>query len=175
MLEVEAKVKVEDLVSIQSFLEREGAERLGESVQKDIYFNAPHRDFGETDEALRVRYADDEAVVTYKGPKIGLTGIKAREEINLDVKRGDRAEMIVERLGFRRTAVIIKHRIEYRWQETTIELDEVEGLGTYIEIEVLCEDGGEAASKKIEQVKRDLGIEGKNITASYLELFLSTQ
>ena len=68
--------------------------------EHDIYYNAPHRDFGQTDEAVRVRYTDDHAVVTYKGPKIKKFGLKAREELNFAVESGETFETMLDRLGF---------------------------------------------------------------------------
>ena len=80
--------------------------------EHDIYYNAPHRDFGQTDEAVRVRYTDDHAVVTYKGPKIKKFGLKAREELNFAVESGKTFETMLDRLGFTRTLEVNK------WRET---------------------------------------------------------
>ena len=107
--------------------------------EHDVYYNAPHRDFGVTDEAVRVRYTDDHAVITYKGAKIGASGLKAREELNTAVESGEVFEAILDRLGFTRTAEVNKWRENYQLGTTAISLDSVDELGTFVEIEVLAE------------------------------------
>lgn len=121
MLEVEAKFAVKDLESVRAGLDRKGGVRMGRRQQeRDVYYNAPHRDFGgETDEALRVRYDDTGGVtVTYKGPKIRVGSAKAREEFNLAVADGETLEGILSRLGFRRAAMVLKVRESTRWGGT---------------------------------------------------------
>jgi len=87
MYEVEIKVSA-DTDAVRKRLRAAGAERVDARRQRDAYYDAPHRDFAETDEALRVRRetplpdgigAETEAVstadptaettkLTYKGP-----------------------------------------------------------------------------------------------------------
>ena len=55
MLEIELKVRVDSLDPIRQNLNDRHAEFQGKQHEHDIYYNAPHRDFGTTDEALRVR------------------------------------------------------------------------------------------------------------------------
>ncbi|MFB0544890.1 MAG: class IV adenylate cyclase, partial [Asgard group archaeon] len=69
MIEVEVKAKVDDLNKFKAALKAMGAQFIKKVEDVDLYFNAPHRDFMETDEAFRVRRRDDEIIVTYKGPK----------------------------------------------------------------------------------------------------------
>ncbi|MGM0685281.1 MAG: class IV adenylate cyclase, partial [Halobacteriota archaeon] len=54
MFEVEIKVPA-DVDAVRERLREAGAERVGARRQRDDYYDAPHRDFAETDEALRVR------------------------------------------------------------------------------------------------------------------------
>ena len=70
MLEIELKVRVNSLDPIRQNLKNRHAEFRGKQHEHDIYYNAPHRDFGSTDEALRVRYTKDHALITYKGKKL---------------------------------------------------------------------------------------------------------
>jgi len=88
MLEIESKVRVPSLDPVRRQLVMHNARFSGRKREHDVYYNAPHRDFGVTDEAVRVRYTDDHAVITYKGAKIGASGLKAREELNTAVESG---------------------------------------------------------------------------------------
>ena len=171
MLEVEAKIKVNSVEKIKEILESKCAEFIGNSIQRDTYYNAPHRDFAETDEALRIRDNGMKYELTYKGPKIKGTGAKAREEFNLDVNSADILKAILLKLSFKKSGMVFKRREEYSYKKTTIALDIVETIGEFVEIEVITDDK-DSALITIEAVKTDLGITGENIRESYLEMVL---
>jgi len=175
MLEIELKVRVDALDPIRKNLLARHAGFTGRQHEHDIYYNAPHRDFGTTDEALRVRYTDGPALVTYKGKKIPELGLKAREELNTTVESGEVFEAILDRLGFTKTAEVNKWRENYRLGEASFSLDTVENLGTFAEIEIMAEKNGEDATAAITTLAKEMGISGEPILASYLELLLSTR
>ena len=175
MLEFELKVRIASLDPVRKQLIRHNARFCGRVHEHDIYYNAPHRDFGVTDEAIRVRYTDDHAVVTYKGAKLKTSALKAREELNLVVDSGAVFEQMLDRLGFTRTAEVNKWRENYRLSDAAITLDEVEGLGTFVEIEILAEDENSGTAARIEEIAKEIGVCGEPILASYLELLLSKQ
>jgi adenylate cyclase class 2 len=171
MLEVELKVKVPSLEPIRKNLLEKGAENTGRI--HDIYYNAPHRDFGVTDEAVRVRYTNDHAVVTYKGAKIKKFGLKAREELNTAVESGEVFETMLDRLGFTKTTEVNKWRENFRYADAAICLDEVNELGTFVEIEIMTSDENSHAEKEIKRIAHEIGVSGEPILASYLELLLA--
>ena len=173
MLEVELKVKIPSLDPVRERLVQKGAASRGKVHEHDIYYNAPHRDFGQTDEAVRVRYTDDHAVVTYKGPKIKKFGLKAREELNFAVENGNTFETMLDRLGFKKTLEVNKWRENYQLGTAMISLDQVDGLGTYAEIEVIAKDEADNPTAQIEKIAKEIGAEGEPILESYLELLLA--
>ncbi len=173
MLEIELKARAENLSKVRNALREMNARFLHRNHEHDIYYNAPHRDFAGTDEALRVRYTDGKAVVTYKGAKIPGFKLKAREELNTAVESGEVFEQVLQRLGFTRTATVDKWRETYALSDATVALDEVEGLGTFVEIEVITGNDRSTALATIERLKKELGITGEAILSSYLELILS--
>ena len=175
MLEIELKVRVDALGPVRERLQQFNAESSGRVHEHDIYYNAPHRNFAKTDEALRVRYTGGKAVVTYKGAKLKNLGLKAREELNTAVESGEVFSGILARLGFIKTAEVNNWREHYRYGNASIALDEVEHLGTFVEIEVLADTETQAATERIETIKKELGITGEAILASYLELLQSGQ
>ena len=89
--EVEQKYAVAEVSPLMDALESLGIQWQNEVCQRDAYFNHPSRDFAITDEAVRIRIEDDEACLTYKGPKIG-TKAKTRKEIELPIVEGVAAE-----------------------------------------------------------------------------------
>ncbi|MDD2473020.1 MULTISPECIES: class IV adenylate cyclase [unclassified Methanoculleus] len=173
MIEVEAKFAVPDISRVRDRLSLQGVRMAGRQQERDVYYNAPHRDFGETDEALRVRYDDTGVTVTYKGPKVLVGSAKAREEFNLAVASGETFETILSRLGFRHAATVLKVREFYEMDDVTVTLDDVASLGTFIEIEILTEGNNEEAADRIGVIAKELGVDGPPIYTSYLEMLLS--
>ena len=173
MLEIELKVQVDALGPIREQLNKRNAQFSGRIHEHDIYYNAPHRDFGMTAEAMRVRYTNEHAVITYKGAKRAKYGLKAREELNTAVESGDVFEQILVRLGFVKTAEVNKWRENYRLGTAAISLDSVDELGTFVEIEVMTDLDGPDATEQINTLAKEMGIVGEPILASYLELLLS--
>lgn len=82
MYEVEQKYRLADVAAVEAALARLGATWHGTAEQVDRYFNHPCRDFGVTDEALRLRRTDDALAITWKGPRLDATA-KTRREIEL--------------------------------------------------------------------------------------------
>ena len=175
MLEIELKVRVDSLDPIRQNLKDRHAEFRGKQHEHDLYYNAPHRDFGSTDEALRVRYTDGPALVTYKGRKLREYGLKAREELNTAVESGEVFEQILVRLGFTKTAEVNKWRENYKLGNASFALDLVDHLGTFVEIEIMAETDGSDAASQIQKIAKEMEISGEPILASYLELLLSTR
>jgi adenylate cyclase, class 2 len=173
MLEVELKVRVPSLDLVRELLTEQKAAFSGKLHEHDIYYNAPHRDFGETDEAVRVRYTDNHALVTYKGPKLKKFGLKAREELNFAVESGEAFETMLLRLGFTKTTEVNKWRENYKLGTASISLDTVDELGTFAEIEVIVENEHTDPSEQIGKIAKEIGAVGEPILASYLELLQS--
>ncbi|MFA5269652.1 MAG: class IV adenylate cyclase [Methanoregula sp.] len=173
MLEVELKVKIPSLDPVREKLTGKNAQSGGKVHEHDIYYNAPHRDFGQTDEAVRVRYTNDHAVVTYKGPKIKKFGLKAREELNFAVECGRTFETMLDRLGFTKTLEVNKWRETYKLGTASVSLDMVDGLGTFAEIEVMTESESDNPTDQIERIAQEIGVVGEPILASYLEMLLA--
>ena len=179
MYEVEVKVRA-DHDEVSGALDELGARRGDRVVQRDTYYDAPHRDFAETDEALRVRRVEsasgDEQRVTYKGPLVD-DASKTRLEHETAVGDGDTADAILRGLGFEPVATVTKRRVEYRLDGYTVTLDSVEGLGEFVEVE------REAAEADIEAVRdgaRDLlstlGVDpASHLRTSYLGLLFADE
>lgn len=172
MLEVEAKIRIDSTETIRSRLTDKGAEFDKKTRQTDTYFNSPLRDFAESDEALRIRDEDGFSEITYKGPKIKGTGAKAREEFNVEVSNPEDLARILARIGFFKSAEVLKTREEFEFMGTKVALDRVDKLGEFVEIEVVTEERDQAIAT-IEKVRKELGITGEHIPESYLEMILA--
>jgi len=175
MLEIELKVRVPDLAPVRERLLALGARMTEKTGEHDIYYNAPHRDFAITDEALRVRYSSGRTIITYKGAKRRDLQFKAREELNVIVEDGVEFEQMLEHIGFRKTAVVDKVREYYSFENASVALDEVGDLGSFVEIEVMRSESDASDTRMIENIAEKIGVRGEQILASYLELILTKQ
>ncbi len=166
MLEVEIKAKIE-IEPMEKRLGELGAEFINRTHQKDVYFRHPCHDFKKSDEALRIRKVEDNYFLTYKGEKLDLE-TKTRKEIQIRVEKG--AFNLLKSLGFSPIREVEKWRSFYQWEDLKIYLDEVKGLGNFMELEGTSWKHKE----KMFELLQKLGIEKRKLTRnSYLELLES--
>jgi len=178
-LEVELKFPVAEPGQIANALAALGC-RFSEPLdQADLYFAHPARDFAQTDEALRLRRSGDEACITYKGPKLD-AATKTRREIELPIAGGSegyaRYRELLEALGFRAVLEVRKRRTQgtIDWEGTEIEvaLDDVVGLGAFVELELLAPAEQLASAKeKLLSLAARLDLSGAE-RRGYLDLLL---
>ncbi|MBX9624976.1 MAG: class IV adenylate cyclase [Gemmataceae bacterium] len=177
MLEVEAKYRVPagfalppDLAATPAPAER----------HEDHYLAAPDRDLKATGEAFRLRRVNGRNFLTYKGPKHP-GAVKTRTEIEVPIGAGaeDPADALrlLGCLGYRPVAVVRKTRrpfaVEVDGWPVTVCLDEVDGLGPFVEVEVLADEGrADEAQAVVRAVAADLGLTDLE-PRSYLTLVLA--
>lgn len=182
MVEVEFKASLEgtDLEELERRLAALGFVPCGSARERDLYFNGAGRDFRRTDEALRLRVrtslpgGEEESLLTYKGPKLDRLS-SARLELETGVSSGGTAGEILRALGFVPAVAVSKVRRLLRLDDATVCLDEVEGLGSFIELETLVpsDSGREAAEARLLALLDSLGVPRAGLTRlSYLELLL---
>ncbi len=168
------KARVDDPKRLERAIIALGATPTGIQAQADTYYNAPHRNFEMTDEALRIRVEDGDAFLTYKGPKMD-TLSKTRQEFQTMIKDSGTMGDILSSLGFFPVATVTKRRKNYRLGNFFISLDEVRDLGSFIEIEIPVKNSKNYEEKveSILKIIEKLGISRTStIRESYLEMIL---
>ncbi|ERG94778.1 class IV adenylate cyclase [Haloquadratum walsbyi] len=190
MYEVELKVRASH-DEIESALTETNSTYVRHVTQRDTYYNAPHRDFATTDEALRIRrekrHIPDEksdatsstTELTYKGPRIDSTS-KTRKEHEVSVGDDSVVADILDELGFDPAATVVKDRDIYTLAYTddvthTIVLDTVADLGEFIEAEATtsAESDIPAVRSGLIDTLATLGVDPDDqIQTSYLGLLL---
>ncbi|MDD1760635.1 MAG: class IV adenylate cyclase [Methanothrix sp.] len=166
MIEVEVKARApEDIVERIAAL---GAKLMVVENHHDMYFNSPIRDFKKSDEALRIRIKEDGARLTYKGPKLDLS-TKSRRELTVKIDDHQQMKEILLSLGYVLSAQVKKRRSKYTYQGAVLALDEVEGLGRFIEVEAEGAGDYECEREKVLAIMGRLGLT-ESIRSSYLEL-----
>lgn len=143
---------------------------------EDTYLSHPSRDLAGTDEALRIRKesrdGEHSVSITYKGPKLSERS-KARYEKEVVLPGTDDAEGILEilgRLGFSKVLRVMKKRMFMDMGEIKVSVDEVHGLGLFLEAEIWSEDIKGSEEMLFDLMKRLGASEFER--RSYLELLL---
>jgi len=184
MYEVELKVRAEH-DPVRQRLDTVGAEHVETVEQEDVYYDAPDRNFAETDEALRIRTETTpetaDTRLTYKGPLVEQES-KTRAEAETSVADPEELRAILSGLGYDPAATVRKDRERYSFEGCTVTLDTVAGLGEFVEVET--ETGGEAdGEESVEAAReravarmRDLNLDPDDqIRTSYLGLLLAAE
>ncbi len=155
-MEIEVKFRV-DFEEIREKIENLGSSFLREEIQEDLYFSLqyPH--------LLRVRRIINlgKSFLTYK--LVRDPGKNEEfEELEVEVSNFETTVEILKRLGFREDVRIKKRRLVYRLENITFELNLVEGLGAFLDIEVIS-DSVEDAKRTIWEVAEKLGLSQKDV------------
>jgi adenylate cyclase, class 2 len=175
LIEVEVKASVNDFSDVKERLIQIGAVKIKKEYQKDLYYNAPHKDFGVTDEALRIREISENDgrryILTYKGAKLDNVS-KTRKEIEVDVSESENTSLILENIGFKKAAIVKKERDIFHLDEFIITLDNVYNVGKFVEIETEANEDEDTSKSitKIFKIYKKLGIEEGFERRSYLEI-----
>lgn len=144
MREIEIKLRVHDLNTIASKLEALGATLSKPITQKDINFI--HKDDVKWFEPLtskwvypRLRIQDGKPLtLTVKKPLKNESDCREHE---LHIDSADELREIMDMFEYKEGVTVIKSRRTCTFQDYTITLDEVEGLGSFIEIERVVKAG----------------------------------
>lgn len=186
MIEVEVKLKIDSAESIEKKLIELGFKK-GQTLQEiDYYYNGVDRDFRASGEALRLRLVeslDGSAVVadrpgepliqmTYKGPKLDNVSM-SRVEHQVNIDNFETMLSILSSLGYKPVEPVIKLRRELFSEELCACVDTVDGLGDYLELEIMADEESqrENALDKISVVLKQLGYSiSDTTTTSYLSM-----
>lgn len=182
-IEVEIKVKIQNRKQILDSLKKIGFLENRCVIETDIYYNSKHYDFATLGEALRIRTVKDPessketSVITYKGAKLDQVSMP-RQELETEVGDGETVRKILEHIGFCPVSPVEKKRLYLNKNNMTACLDNVKGLGDYLELEILTdmEEKRTEALKQIEDVLKALGYSMKDTTrTSYLSMLMKKE
>jgi predicted adenylyl cyclase CyaB len=163
-VEIEIKLKVDHLAPVRDRLRAVGATLAGEAMETNVFFDTPERTLLSQDCGLRLRTshpvgvskaaaaaADEKRRVTFKGPREE-GAVKKREEIEVGVDDAGAVTALIERFGYVAQLTFEKRRETWRLEGSTIELDTLPELGSYVEIESPSEE-------QVLEIRKRLGLE----------------
>ncbi len=178
---MELKFRCADWAAVQERLAVYQPTYSAPSRDVDHYFNAPDRDFAQTDEVVRIRRASAQHVLTYKGPRQA-AAVKTRVEIELPLVDGPDvstdAVRFLSGLGFRPIAVVSKVRTTASFQRNGFDIhvcfDDLGALGKFIEVEIVStQDKADQARKELAALAAELELTTEE-RRSYLRMLLDT-
>lgn len=162
-IEVELKAWVEQVDKLREKILKI-ADPRGPFDKRDTYFSLPGRDAS----LFRIRREKEKNTVTYKEKEI-LDGIEVNQEHEFTVDDAEAFTDFSRYLGYE--LFIEKHKQGnlYTWENVGIELSRVEGLGWFVEIEVLVgrQEDVPKAREKLRHVLQELGITEENLEPRY--------
>ncbi len=171
MRNIELKARYADLPAAMRIAESLGAARAGVERQRDTYFHCPHGRL-----KLRQRWpeggerSDRCELIAYRRGDADRP--RASDYTVVPVADGEAiGTALADALG---TAVIVeKRRTVYLFENVRIHLDEVSGLGTFIEFEAVVGDGCDEAEAgaKVQALIAAFSVGGDSVIAgSYGDL-----
>jgi len=182
--EIEAKIKIRTFEPVLSALREAGAEFIGEHEEIDQYYDARggklrRRDCGLRVRTIRtpkrptaVRWSEARDVdtsqamlplLTYKGPRKAGGRLKVRLEVQTRLADAPAMGRILEELGYSPTLIVRKKRCRYRLMGCNVELDELRGIGRFVEIEGPSE-------RAVNKAVRALHVAGEPTVESYISM-----
>jgi adenylate cyclase, class 2 len=167
--EVEVKYRVRDLGALLAALKSRGIE-LGVPFCQDDQAYAPEG-WADGDDRrgvpfARLRTVDGRHVFTLKRPA---ENVLSCEEHETAVADRDQMHHAIVAMGFRPTVRIVKMRRTGSLGDMALCVDELDGLGAFLEVERMVPDGvpGEAVQAELSRFVVSLGIDAEQISQTY--------
>jgi predicted adenylyl cyclase CyaB len=164
MTNIEIKARCADPAAMRRRLAARGVAMAQRMEQVDTYFDVPRC-------RLKLREIDgrEAQLIQYERPD--QTAAHASEYVVAPV--GEPAPLkqaLTRALGLR--GVVEKTRELYLWEHTRVHLDEVAGLGSFLELEtVVTDQSREEAEQECREVQAALGIGNEElVVGSYMDL-----
>lgn len=160
-VERELKFRCSDLNDLRDRLQESEAERISASALEDNLVFDREGELKGRGSLLRLRFDDNGARLTFKGPATFEDGVKIREERETGISDPEELRAVLEHLGFEIIQRYQKYREEWRLGGVIVCLDRTP-IGDFVEFE------GEAASR----LAKRFGLETEEAERlSYLELY----
>ena len=178
-VEIEIKFPLNTPQETKQFLNKYAKLVLTDEYQKDIYFTPAHRDFLAVKypyEWLRLRQTDAGSSITYK--HFHPENVKETvycDEFETPVGDVNTMQKILLSLDFKEIVIIEKTRTSWLLDDVEISIDEVQGLGVFIELEAkkTFSDPTEGKAHLYEVLKRINADVGAEILKGYPRILLN--
>lgn len=160
---IELKIKLETFNDILNILKKNEVQKEAVLKQRDIYYK-------QKDGLLKLRiYSTNGEVIYYKRDESAKDRVSNYQILNVDPKEAEEFFKYI----FETEVEVKKVRFLYLYKNTRIHLDEVEGLGKFLELETVVkgstEDGIDEFNSVVELLRLDTS---KQLKSSYRTILL---
>lgn len=174
MREIELKFKVDNLDNFIEKLKSLGCEISDYINQADTIYveNLDNTDSIEGSVWLRVRKVNDKIEMNYKKQS---SKKSESQEIEFGVDDYEKANSFLKALGYNEWVRVNKRRRYSKYENANICIDEVERLGSFVEIEYLIDENDKSTNYEEELLKiaEYLGIDTEEIVNSHYDTMIS--
>lgn len=172
-IEIELKFPLNNPERIIEFLNKFAKQEKKDISQKDTYYNAPHRDFVKVKypfEWLRIRETPKGFSLDYK--HFHPENVKVTDycdEFETKIENAESLKKIFENLNFKELVCVDKTRSTWLFKDVEIAIDDVKGIGRFIELELKKEVNNPKEGKEyLYQILKELNAEvGKEDLRGY--------
>lgn len=179
-LEIEIKIQVKDISGILRWL-NDNATFIKEINLEDHYFESKYNpfifigknNFKDANEWLRVRFTDKGDSICYKNCHKDENEVTLYlDEIETGVEDGIKVMNLLKSLGYNEISIIKKNRKSYKYNDYQFDLDDIENLGFFIEIEFQGEiEDLNTGREQLNKFIKSIGIEKyKQINSGYPQM-----
>ena len=175
--EIELKAHVRDSEALRALLDKKAEYKCAFEKEDSYWF--PDGPSGLPRSGLRIRRenrsfpdgsSESSAFATFKTKEVR-EGIEVNDEREFEVRPARTFEDFIGRMGLKPGAAKKKKGRSYSRDGISAELCDVEGLGWFIELEILADNSLEetvkAARKRLLDLLSDLGVESEAIESRY--------
>lgn len=173
MREIELKFKVENIEEIISFLEKNNCKISSPTYQNDTIYVKDLDNVESTEGSIWLRIRKTNEIVELNYKKQSAKKMES-EEIEFQVNSYEKANSFLKALGFKEWVQVNKKRQYSKYQDYNICIDEVEKLGTFIEIELLINEQNDINyEEQLLNVAKEIGIDANNRINSHYDTMIS--
>lgn len=148
VFEVELKAHLTDPATTEARVAELGA-FTGETSKEDVYFRRCGDSSPLPADRFRLRREGAQAVVNFKQERQA-GGVEVNQEVEFAVTDAHAFYQFANRFGFEPFVVKRKRSRVYQIGQAHVELNRVEHLGHFVEIEILCEQESDVPIARIE-------------------------
>jgi adenylate cyclase class 2 len=183
--EFELRYVVQDYAPILDSLRKMQATTKDKLIEKDLYFSTPTSSTVEKGSIIRIREDinqnnERKIILSYKSPNVLREGVETREEIEVQILSDlPSLTKLLGKIDLKPLVRVTKRRVEYslayKGVHFTVTLDDVDSLGSFVEIELMS-DHKDDAKKLIamgEELAAKLNLDKtRKISLGYHEMML---
>lgn len=161
-MEIEVKVKIEDIEEVKKKLMEMGVVFSEPKQQIDDYYKQKGKETETQRQGsyiIRIRSENGKFFLTMKI----LTGKQGVwEEFETKISDKEQMEKMLDKMGYVVVISKVKERTQGKFNDFEINLDKIEGLGNFVEFELITDDSKKAKERILSLIEK-LGLPKENI------------